>query len=402
MAAATSSSARRFLALPGQIVVGAGGTLTAQTAATLAGNPPPVLKGTLWIQSGGQVFGTIVVNGQVMNFGQHTLGDDPATIVVNGSYTLGPTGVIIAEVGPTSYSQLIVNGPLTLNGGTLEFLPVQGGMFQIGKTYDVLSVSGGVTGAFADVTVAQPDGMPFVMLSADFIDGSLEVTPMHMPGSFATAAVTANQHAVAGALDRASPTATGTLGDLIDTLSLDDMPTVRADFDPLSGEAYGGFASAALQANRDFAAMLRVRCCADQRARHGARRRQRAAAVARRGWRAGRPEPLDDRRRWNRPCRWNGRLARGLHQRRRDLRRDRRQPGAALGAGRRVWVSGERPGRRRARLRPTRHLAGRPRRRLFRRADLCRPCGRLRPRHGWPRPCAGPGGERHRAGPDRS
>ncbi|HEY3887620.1 MAG TPA: hypothetical protein VGL73_03535, partial [Caulobacteraceae bacterium] len=144
----------------GQIVVNPGGILKG-----VAGGATPIVNGVLVIQPGGSqlagvVSGTLVVNGKVMNYGGHVLGDDPSTVTVNGSYTLEPTGVLVAEVGPTSYSKLIVNGPLILNGGTLEFEPVQGGVFQIGKTYDVISASGGVTGSFADVVVAQAAGMP--------------------------------------------------------------------------------------------------------------------------------------------------------------------------------------------------------------------------------------------------
>ncbi len=240
-------------ALPaGQVTVNSGGILKG-----VAGAQPALIDGNLKINPGGQVSGTLNVNGTVKNFGTHLLGDDPSTVTVNGSYTLGPTGVIIAEIGPTSYSKLIVNGPVILDGGTLEFEPVQGGMFKVGATYSVLTVSGGVTGSFADVVVAQPAGMPFIELSSDFVDGTLEVTALHMPGSFASVATSADQRAVAGALDRAAPTATGALSDLINVLSNSDAASVQPDFDPLSGEAYGAFAEAGMQANRDFAASLR-------------------------------------------------------------------------------------------------------------------------------------------------
>ncbi len=245
-------------AAPGAVTVGAAGVLKfVPTGAGLA-----TIDGNLTIQNGGFVSGGLRVTGKVtganvMNAGQQQLGDDPATIIVDGSYTLAPTGVLIAEIGPTSYSKLIVNGPLILDGGTLEFEPVQGGMFKIGTTYNVLTVSGGVTGSFADIVVAQPAGMPFIELTSDFVNGSLEVTALHMPGSFASVATSANQHAVASALDTAAPTAAGALGDFINMLSNSDAATVQADFDPLSGEAYGAFADAGMQANRDFAASLR-------------------------------------------------------------------------------------------------------------------------------------------------
>ena len=236
----------------GQVVVGPGGTLKG-----FAGGAPPLILGQLVIQSGGAVLGPLGVSGNVLNNGTQTLGDDPSIVTVNGSYTLGATGVIIAEIGPMSYSQLIVNGPVTLNGGTLEFQPVQGGTLQLGKSYNVLSASGAVTGTFADVTVAQPAGLPFIDLAPSFVDGTLEVTAVHMPGSFASVATTPDQHAVGSALDRAAPSATGALHDLIAALSFDDAPTVLADLDPLSGEGYADFAEAGIEANRQFAATLR-------------------------------------------------------------------------------------------------------------------------------------------------
>jgi fibronectin-binding autotransporter adhesin len=247
----------------GEVLVGpagaalAAGTVTVTPGGILkgvAGAQPAVLVGDLKIVPGGLVAGTLNVYGMVRNGGAHVLGDDPSSVTVNGSYTLDPTGVIVAEIGPVSYSQLIVNGPLILNGGTLEFEPVQGGTFKIGTTYNVLTASGGVTGNFAAVTVV---GMPFIELDPTFVDGSLEVTALHTPGSFASVAANANQHAVASALDRAAPTATGMLGDFVNMLSNSDAAIVQDDFDPLSGEAYGAFAGAGIQANRDFAATLR-------------------------------------------------------------------------------------------------------------------------------------------------
>lgn len=239
-----------LLALPGQIAVGSGGKLSAQ--AILDAGPPPVLKGTLWIQPGGQVFGTMVVNGQIMNYGQQTSGDDPGTVTVNGSYTLGSTGVLIMEVGPSSYSRLIVNGPLTLNGGTLEVTSFDGAPVLPGQKYDFIQASDGITGQFSQIVT--PNGL--TSLSPSLVGDSLIFTAQHVAGSFAAAALTPNQRRLATAVDGAAMAMPPAFMPVIDNLSMLPTSDLPAAYDALSPEGLVAGENAAFAAEHDFDAAI--------------------------------------------------------------------------------------------------------------------------------------------------
>ena len=229
----------------GAVTVGAGGVLT--SVVPVNSSIEPLINGNLMIQKGGLVSGALGVNGNVVNAGQQTLGDDPATIVVNGSYTLAPTGVLIAEVGPTSSSQLLVSGAVTLDGGTLKITSFDGAPLLVGQHYDFIQASGGITGAFDQIVT--PNG--FVDFSSSLTGGDLVLTAEHVAGSFAATAATANEHAVAAALDTAATQMAPGLMPLIDTLS-NQTSIAAATWDQLSPEGLVSGENAMFEAQRGF------------------------------------------------------------------------------------------------------------------------------------------------------
>jgi fibronectin-binding autotransporter adhesin len=178
--------------------------------------------------------GVGVINGSVVNFGTLQSGDDPGTLTVNGNYKQGTTGTLAIEVGPSSYSQLVVNGSATL-AGTLSFVSFDGGMIKLGQSYDILTATGGITGNFSTIE----SGSQFITLTGVTANGEFELTALHTPGSFADLAETRNQHAVAIALDEITMGApVGAAAELANILANSSPATVQASFDQLSGEAY--------------------------------------------------------------------------------------------------------------------------------------------------------------------
>ena len=241
-------------AASGQIAVGADGRLSLTpyskfSQAQEEGNLP-VINGSVQIQSGGTATGWGIINGNVVNYGVTHVGDDPGIITVNGNYTQGATGALQIEVGPTSYSQLIVSGTAALNGA-LQFEPVQGGALQLGQTYTVVTAAGGITGEFSSIA----SGSPFISLSGGVVGGAFELTPQHAPNSFALAAETGNQLSVARGLDAAAsaPLALSSCGAaILNALGNTSLAGAQAAFDQLSGAGLAGAQNAAFQSNALF------------------------------------------------------------------------------------------------------------------------------------------------------
>jgi T5SS/PEP-CTERM-associated repeat protein len=194
----------------------------------------------------GNIFGT-TLNGGVVH-----VGDDPGTITIHGNYQQSSTGMLAIEVGPTSTSLLDVTGAAMIDGGTLDLAAVDGGMINLGQTYRVLAAAGGITGGFTTVETSSP----FIALSTTLAGGTIDFTAEHAPDSFAAVAQTANQAAVARALDQAAATASGDFYNGLNSLSNASVASVRASFDKLSGEAYGDFATVALHQSYGFRSVL--------------------------------------------------------------------------------------------------------------------------------------------------
>jgi T5SS/PEP-CTERM-associated repeat protein len=217
----------------------------------------PAKIGTLLIGPGGTLKGNTIAGNVVNKGGIVSPGHSPGTLTIQGDYTQEPGSTLLISLGPTDYSRLAVTGTATIDGGALQFQPVDGGQFQYGKSYSVLTAAGGTSGDFSAVSVAQPAGLPFIDLTSSFVGGVLVVTAIHMPNSFGPLAQSPNQHAVAAALDAAAPVASGTLNDEIGALSFAKPADVVTSLDPLSGEAYGNFATLGIQNARTFTAAAR-------------------------------------------------------------------------------------------------------------------------------------------------
>ncbi|SFO93616.1 autotransporter domain-containing protein [Ralstonia sp. NFACC01] len=125
----------------------AGGTLAVGDAA----NASAVLGGNVLVSALGTLRGHGMVSGDISSSGVVAPGGSIGTLSVGGNYTQGATGTLAIEVSPTDASQLHVGGAAAL-GGSLAI------MFDPGtyaaRRYTVLSAGSGVTGRFANVSMA--------------------------------------------------------------------------------------------------------------------------------------------------------------------------------------------------------------------------------------------------------
>ncbi|HEY3811580.1 MAG TPA: autotransporter domain-containing protein [Caulobacteraceae bacterium] len=221
-----------------------------------ASNPPqPTLtSGFVIVGGGGLLDGTGTIQGNLINLGAPGFagvvhpGHSPGTLTITGDYIQGADGQLLLSIGPSSYSQLVVSGSVTLNGGTIVLQSYQGGQLLIGQQYDFIQAAGGITGQVSQIIA--PNG--FTMLSPDIVGGTLSFTAMHVPGSFAAAAATPNQHGIGAALDRAGMDKTGPIVPLVDAISALDPASLPATLDALSPEGLVAAENTAFGAQHGF------------------------------------------------------------------------------------------------------------------------------------------------------
>jgi outer membrane autotransporter protein len=156
-------------------------------------------------------------------------GHSVGTIHVTGNLTAAAGTIYQAQVEGNTADKIEVGGTAMLNGGSVV-AGLIGNNPTLGQAYTILTATGGVTGAFADVST---DNLPFLQasLSYDTHDVLLTLTRNGVP--FASVATTANQAAVARAADT-GPAASG-LGLAVTTQS---AAGARQAFDALSGEVH--------------------------------------------------------------------------------------------------------------------------------------------------------------------
>ncbi|MGO9772559.1 MAG: autotransporter domain-containing protein [Roseiarcus sp.] len=156
------------------------------------------------------------------------LGNSIGAIQVAGDLTAAGA-TYQAKVAGNSADQIEVGGKATLSGGAVV-ASVLGACVELGHAYPILVASGGVNGAFADVSA---DNLPFLQPSLSYDANDVFLTLTRNGVSYASLATTPNQFAVANAVS-AGPAGSGL------DLALDVQSAAGAQraFDALSGEVY--------------------------------------------------------------------------------------------------------------------------------------------------------------------
>jgi outer membrane autotransporter protein len=190
-------------------------TYTGQTtinAGSLAVNgsiTSPVTIGATGILEGA---GTIT--GNVTNNGIISPGNSIGITTIIGNYTQNAGSVYIVEVNPSGQSDKpVITGTAVLNGGTAWVFLFKKGAYATGTKYTILT-AGSVTGAFADVA----SNLVFLTPSLQYDTRNVYLLLSRNARNFIDTAVTPNQQAVASALDRAAPSATGDMLTIVNNL----------------------------------------------------------------------------------------------------------------------------------------------------------------------------------------
>lgn len=218
-------------------------TLTGTTAfngATTVDAGGLIVNGTLpsvVTVNGGYLGGTGTVGGVVVNNGGTVApGNSIGTLNVNGNVTFNAGATFQVEINAGGQSDKIAaTGTATLNGGTVQIVPLGGG-FLANTQYTILTATGGVNGTFATLTTT---GSPLVSGQLSYDTNNVYFLLQQIGGFGTLSGLTPNQAAVAGALDQAQlGGASGPLGTAINTLAALNTSGIKAGLDDLAGQVH--------------------------------------------------------------------------------------------------------------------------------------------------------------------
>ncbi|WP_139282644.1 autotransporter domain-containing protein, partial [Pseudoxanthobacter soli] len=197
-------------------------------------SPGAVSASSFTIGSGGLIGGSGTIAGLTMlDGGTVSPGYSPGTLTVSGNVSFAPGSVYVVDITPSGEHDLIAaSGTATITGGTVQVVAVEG-TYAPGTTYTILTAQGGVTGTFDSVTA----NYAFLDPSLSYDANDVYLTVMRNATPFPATATTANQRAVAGAVE--SLGVGNPVYDAVVQLSAAEAPLA---FDSMTGEAYASAA----------------------------------------------------------------------------------------------------------------------------------------------------------------
>jgi outer membrane autotransporter protein len=188
------------------------------------------LVSTVCVCSGGMLTGTGTIGGlSVGGGGTVAPGNSIGTLSVRGNVNFDADGIYQVEANAAGQSDKIsATGAATINGGTVQVL-AQSGTYARQTRYTILTASAGVAGKFTDVT----SNLAFLTPVLSYDLRNVFLTLVRNDVTFASVARTANQRAVAAALDRSPP-----LKPLVQAVANLTSAGALQAFDALSGELH--------------------------------------------------------------------------------------------------------------------------------------------------------------------
>ena len=235
------------------------GTLTLNGASTVNGTTVTAgmlvvngsLAGGVTVGSGGSIGGNGSITGPfVGNGGTVAPGNSIGTLNVSGSFVQNG-GVYQVEANASGQSDLIsvsgAPGTAKINGGTVQVLAAQGSYRQ-STQYTIVTATGGLSGTYSGVS----SNLAFLVPTLSYDSNNAYLTLTRAANAFASGAQSANQLAVAQALDSVAPTSTGDFADVHAAMIGLDRQLGPAALNAISGQPYSGFGTVNLQSGLMF------------------------------------------------------------------------------------------------------------------------------------------------------
>ncbi len=198
--------------------------------------------------NGGTLGGNGTFGGLTVNGGTVAPGNSIGTFTVNGNFAQGAGSIYQVEVNAAGQSDLITaSGSATISGGTVA-VQAQSGTYARNTTYTILTATGGVSGAYSNVT----SNFAFLTPSLSYNANNVFLTLFQNQSAFAAGAQTNNQFAVGTALDRSNASATGDFNTVLNALSVLSTSQGPAALDAISGQQYADFGTTNIQGGNLF------------------------------------------------------------------------------------------------------------------------------------------------------
>ncbi len=244
----------RLLQTGGTWTLAAGTTQSFSQRAVIDGGTLIVdstLNAPTFVEEAGKLGGSGTIFGNLSNEGTVAPGSaaNPyGRLTVNGNYAQDSSGRFSAtgSADGAQASKLQVNGSAELDG-TAEFR-AQSGQYRPGTRYNVLTATGGVSGAFSATTKV---GLPTLLgAEASYDDNNAYLTIVQ--GSFTQVARTQNQRQVATGFDALLAGRT----DVLTFLNYQSDGQLASILDRAAGQGYASLADPQLRAGRTFADLM--------------------------------------------------------------------------------------------------------------------------------------------------
>jgi outer membrane autotransporter protein len=208
--------------LNGDVEVDTTGTIAAGTL---------LLNGTmgngvvLTVDPGATLGGIGTITGNVINNGTLSPGNSIGTMTITGNYTQNAGSTLGVEVGSTTADLLDISGTATITGGTVAVTLL--GSPADGATYDILTATGGHTGAASFDGVTSQSVVVSFTLDDTITANTISLVAERTPYANVLTGAYSGQRDFAAALQAALPSATG---DLADWFTMLDQSSSKAEF----------------------------------------------------------------------------------------------------------------------------------------------------------------------------
>ena len=192
------------------------------------------ILGNVSVNNGGTLMGTGTVGATTVNAGGTVApGTIGSPLTIHGNFVQGAGSTYTAEISPTGSDKIVVEGTTQIGSATKLNLNIDPGTLTVGKHYELLSATGGLTGQYANVST--PPLTQNIVFSEHYGTNNLVLT---VNSHFSPYALTPNQKAIASIFDQTSGSATGDYANAITQLTTLGSRPLAAALNQLSGSIY--------------------------------------------------------------------------------------------------------------------------------------------------------------------